>query len=221
MTCVMETISQAVVVHADIARQLSRSKRRCNYHEVKNALKGIVPDDLKPFSFMLQDLRELSDILKTMCLGAGERLILDFPEYKVILDPDGKPLRLERRDRSIAEQIVEESMLIANETVASYLRDSGNPSVYRIHEIPEPERLEMMRTVLSSFDLPVPDADEVKPADSSSSSKIKAEPMKRSYRRLHCVPCSRPATRQSMPVISAWLRNAILISPLPSAGIPI
>ena len=56
-------------------------------------------------------------------------------------------------------------MLIANETVASYLRDSGNPSVYRIHEIPEPERLEMMRTVLSSFDLPVPDADEVKPAD--------------------------------------------------------
>ena len=165
MTCVMEIDSQGQVVHADIAPAIIQVKRRCNYHEVKNALlEGIVPDDLKPFMPMLQDLRELSDILKTMRLRRGA-IDFDFPEYKVILDPDGKPLRLERRDRSIAEQIVEESMLIANETVASYLRDSGNPSVYRIHEIPEPERLEMMRTVLSSFDLPVPDADEVKPAD--------------------------------------------------------
>ena len=165
MTCVMEIDSQGQVVHADIAPAIIQVKRRCNYHEVKNALlEGIVPDDLKPFMPMLQDLRELSDILKTMRLRRGA-IDFDFPEYKVILDPDGKPLRLERRDRSIAEQIVEESMLIANETVASYLRDSGNPSVYRIHEIPEPERLEMMRTVLFSFDLPVPEADEVKPAD--------------------------------------------------------
>lgn len=56
-------------------------------------------------------------------------------------------------------------MLIANETVACYLRDSENPSVYRIHELPEPERLEMMRTVLSSFNLPMPDTESVKPAD--------------------------------------------------------
>ena len=56
-------------------------------------------------------------------------------------------------------------MLIANETVACYLRDSENPSVYRIHELPEPERLEMMRTVLSSFNLPMPDTEAVKPAD--------------------------------------------------------
>ena len=165
MTCVMEIDSQGQVVHADIGPAVIQVKRRCNYHEVKKALlEGIVPDDLRPFMPMLRELRELSDILKAMRLRRGA-IDFDFPEYKVILDPDGKPLRLERRDRSIAEQIVEESMLIANETVASYLRDSGNPSVYRIHEIPEPERLEMMRTVLSSFDLPVPDADEVKPAD--------------------------------------------------------
>lgn len=56
-------------------------------------------------------------------------------------------------------------MLIANETVACYLWDSENPSVYRIHELPEPERLDMMRTVLSSFNLPMPDTESVKPAD--------------------------------------------------------
>ncbi len=89
----------------------------------------------------------------------------DFPEYKIILDSEGTPLRLEKRERTIAEQIVEECMLIANETVASYLRDSGNPTVYRIHEIPDTERMEMMRTVLSSFNLPIPAGETVRPAD--------------------------------------------------------
>ena len=123
-----------------------------------------MPDDLQPFMPMLHELRSLSTILKNMRLRRGA-IDFDFPEYKVILDPEGVPLRLEKRERIIAEQIVEESMLIANETVACYLRDSENPSVYRIHELPEPERLEMMRTVLSSFNLPMPDTEAVKPAD--------------------------------------------------------
>lgn len=165
MTCVMEIDGQGKVVKYDIGPAVIRVKRRCNYVEIKKALlDGIVPDDLKPFMPMLQDLREVTTILKNMRLRRGA-IDFDFPEYKVILDPEGVPLRLEKRERTIAEQIVEESMLIANETVACYLRDSDNPSVYRIHETPEPERLDMMRTVLSSFNLPMPATDEVKPAD--------------------------------------------------------
>ena len=49
--------------------------------------------------------------------------------------------------------------------MACYLRDSENPAVYRIHEIPEPERIETLRKVLASFNLPIPDSDEIKPAD--------------------------------------------------------
>ncbi|MBC3535983.1 ribonuclease R [Megasphaera hominis] len=165
MTCVMEIDHQGKVVNYEIAPAVIRVKRRCNYHEIKNALlNGIIPDDLQPFMPMLEDLKEVTQILKNMRMRRGA-IDFDFPEYKIILDPEGKPLRLEKRDRSLAEQIVEESMLIANETVACYLRDSENPSVYRIHEVPDPERLEMMRTVLSSFNLPVPKDDEVKPAD--------------------------------------------------------
>jgi len=89
----------------------------------------------------------------------------DFPEYKIILDTEGNPLRLEKRERSIAEQMVEESMLIANETVAAYLRNSENPSVYRIHAVPEQERIETLRTVLTSFDLPIPQTDDIVPRD--------------------------------------------------------
>ena len=165
MTCVMEIDDKGKVVKSDIGPAVIRVKRRCNYVEVRKALvDGIIPDDLQPFMPMLRDLQELSAILKNMRLRRGA-IDFDFPEYKVILDPEGVPLRLEKRERTLAEQIVEESMLIANETVSCYLRDSDNPSVYRIHEIPEPERLDMMRTVLSSFNLPVPDSEHVKPAD--------------------------------------------------------
>lgn len=165
MTCVMEIDEEGKVLKADIGPAVIRVKRRCNYVEIRKALlEGIVPDDLQPFMPMLHELRALSTILKNMRLRRGA-IDFDFPEYKVILDPDGVPLRLEKRERTIAEQIVEESMLIANETVACYLRDSENPSVYRIHELPEPERLDMMRTVLSSFNLPMPDTESVKPAD--------------------------------------------------------
>ena len=72
---------------------------------------------------MLRDLQDVAQILKQMRLRRGA-IDFDFPEYKIILDEEGKPLRLEKRERTIAEQIVEECMLIANETVAAYLRDS-------------------------------------------------------------------------------------------------
>lgn len=165
MTCVMEIDQEGKVVKADIGPAVIRVKRRCNYKEVKKALvDDIIPDDLQPFMPMLRDLQDVAQILKQMRLRRGA-IDFDFPEYKIILDEEGKPLRLEKRERTIAEQIVEECMLIANETVAAYLRDSENPAVYRVHETPEPERLEMMRTVLASFDLPVPSGDDVKPAD--------------------------------------------------------
>lgn len=163
MTCVMEIDRNGAVIHADIGPAVIRVARRCNYKEIKKALiDGIIPEDLEPLMPMIRNLRELSQVLKDMRLRRGA-IDFDFPEYKVILNEDGVPLRLEKRERTIAEQIVEESMLIANETVATYLRDSENPSVYRIHEVPEPERVNMMRTVLSSFNLPIPDEENVKP----------------------------------------------------------
>ncbi|MCI7543926.1 MAG: ribonuclease R, partial [Megasphaera elsdenii] len=120
MTCVMEIDENGKVLKADIGPAVIRVKRRCNYVEIRKALlEGIVPDDLQPFMPMLHELRSLSTILKNMRLRRGA-IDFDFPEYKVILDPEGVPLRLEKRERTIAEQIVEESMLIANETVACY-----------------------------------------------------------------------------------------------------
>ena len=69
---------------------------------------------------MIEDLRDLSKILKDMRLRRGA-VDFEFPEFKIILDEEGTPLRMEERQRSVAERIVEEAMLIANETVSTYL----------------------------------------------------------------------------------------------------
>lgn len=84
---------------------------------------------------MIGILREISQILRQMRLRRGA-VDFDFPEYKIILDPEGRPLRLEERRRTVAEQIIEESMLIANETVSAYLESSGNPSVFESMRFP-------------------------------------------------------------------------------------
>lgn len=77
------------------------------------------------------DLQELSTILKNMRLRRGA-IDFDFPEYKVILDPKSS-LRLEKGTDLAGHQIVEESMLIANETVSCYLRDSEQPVGVILH----------------------------------------------------------------------------------------
>lgn len=121
MSCVMEIDETGRVVASDIGPAVICVKRRCNYAEVKKALiDHIIPDDLQPFMAMLQELQELAAVLKNMRLRRGA-VDFDFPEYKVILDEEGRPLRLEKRERTVAEQIIEECMLIANETVAAYL----------------------------------------------------------------------------------------------------
>lgn len=165
MACVMEIDETGLVVSRHIGPAVIRVKRRCNYKEIRKALEdGIIPDDLQPFMPMIEDLRDLSKILKDMRLRRGA-VDFEFPEFKIILDEEGTPLRMEERQRSVAERIVEEAMLIANETVSTYLEGTGNPTVFRIHEIPDKERIEMMKTVLSVFNLPVPSAENPTPEE--------------------------------------------------------
>ncbi len=148
MTCLMEINEQGKVVDFTISPSMINVERRCNYKEIYKALKeDIIPDDLQPFMGLVHRLHEVAKILMAMRQRRGA-LDFDFPEYRVLLDHEGKPLQIVKRERTIAEQIIEECMLIANETVATFLKDTGNPSVYRIHEEPNSEKLEALQTVV-------------------------------------------------------------------------
>jgi len=93
---------------------------------------------------------ELASILRKNRFAAGS-LDLDFPEVKVWLDDKGCPVKLEKIENDISHQLIEEFMLAANEVVAHAIKNRKIPSLYRIHENPEPERLAEYRELATSY----------------------------------------------------------------------
>ena len=147
MTCIMEINTHGKVVNYKIVPSIINVGRRCNYKEVYKAItQQIIPDDLAPFMDMIRLLHEISKILKAMRKKSGA-LDFNFPEYKVLLDTDGTPLRIVKRERTLAEELIEQCMLLANETVASHLEKTQHTSIYRIHEKPSEEKLNQLQTV--------------------------------------------------------------------------
>jgi ribonuclease R len=93
---------------------------------------------------------ELASLLRKLRYENGS-LDLDFPEVKVWLDGDGKAVRLEKMDNDISHQLIEECMLAANEVVAREIKNQLVPAVYRIHEDPDPDRLNEYREYAAGY----------------------------------------------------------------------
>ena len=132
---------------ARFARSVIRSAKRLTYKEAYAILKS------KPNGELSQRLHvawELASLLRRKRFEHGS-LDLDFPEVKVYVDENGKPVRLERVENDESHQLIEEFMLAANEAVARELRHRSIPTIYRIHEDPDPEKLGEYREFILSF----------------------------------------------------------------------
>ncbi len=148
MSCVMDVAPDGTVKTEVISPSVVRVARRCNYPEINKAFhEGIAPDDLKPFLPMLEDLKACADCLRNNRTRRGA-LDFDFPEYKVVLDEEGVPLRIEKRLRSDAEKMIEDAMIAANEAVARFLEKTGHTSIYRVHDHPDAEKLNSLRRLI-------------------------------------------------------------------------
>ena len=155
MSCIMEVSPQGKVLRYSIKPSIIHITRRCSYKEIYLALEeDIIPDDLVPLMAMVKTLETLAYQLMKMRQQAGA-ISFEFPEYKVLLDATGIPQRIVRKDRTIAEKLIEQCMLLANETVATFLSERLDTSVYRIHEEPKDTKLEQLITVLHHAGYPV------------------------------------------------------------------
>lgn len=158
MSCVMDVSPDGKVKTELVTPSIVRVARRCNYPEINKAFhEGIMPEDLSHFMPMLQDLKECADALRVDRTRRGA-LDFDFPEYKVILDEEGTPLRIEKRIRSDAEKMIEDAMIAANEAVARFLEKTGHTSIYRVHEHPDEEKLNSLKRLIAimGLDLSIP-----------------------------------------------------------------
>ena len=141
------------VKNARFARSVIRSARRLTYKQAFAILKSPPRDQLAK---RLHQAWELAALLRRRRFEHGS-LDLDFPEVKVVIDARGAPVKLERVENDESHQLIEEFMLAANEAVAGELRHRSIPTVYRVHENPDPEKLAEYREFVLSFNYRVGD----------------------------------------------------------------
>ncbi len=139
--------------NARFARSVIRSGKRLTYKEAYAILQAKPNGEL---SRRLHLAWQLALTLRRRRFEHGS-LDLDFPEVKVYVDPNGKPIRLERVENDESHQLIEEFMLAANEAVARELRHRSLPTIYRVHEDPDPEKLGEYREFILSFGYKVGD----------------------------------------------------------------
>lgn len=113
---------------------------------------------------MLHTMEELCHILSAKRHKRGA-IDFDLPEQKVILDEEKKPIEIRQRERSIAEQIIEEFMLAANETVAEHMSKQKWPFIYRVHALPDKTKMNDLARLLRTFSINMKVEDEMQPID--------------------------------------------------------
>ena len=138
---------------ARFTRSVIRSAHRLTYKQAYTILTAPPADQLGE---RLHLAWELAAVLRKKRFEHGA-LDLDFPEVKVWVTKDGRPVKLERVENDESHQLIEEFMLVANEAVARELKKRAIPTVYRIHENPDPEKLAEYREFVLGFDYRVGD----------------------------------------------------------------
>ena len=147
------------------ARSVIRSSARLTYKQVSAALGAWAPapdhpEDVPPplpttAPGLLENLERAKALAMELRRRRTERgaIDFDFPEDKVILDDTGRPVAIRRYERTVADQIIEEFMLAANETVAEYLQFAEMPVIYRVHEQPVPAKMKELQASLRELGL--------------------------------------------------------------------
>lgn len=147
LTCMMEIDDKGKVVSHDVFESIIKTNERMTYTDVTKILRDKDQELIKRYDYLYETFKymeELFNILnkKRMTRGAID---FDFEECKIILDETGKPIDVKPYERAVANRIIEEFMLVCNETIAEYMFWTKMPFVYRIHEDPDEEKLMHLR----------------------------------------------------------------------------
>ena len=169
MACEMQISADGEITSYEILPTVIHVYRRLTY----NIVNKVLVDKAEPFLSdngdilpMLETLAELRGALKAKRHRRGS-IDFDLPEVKVKLDENGHPVALIKREGSLAESIIEECMLAANETVAKHMDTRNLPFMYRVHEQPSEEKIERLNNLLAAFGLFVKQDEQghIKPID--------------------------------------------------------
>ena len=153
LSCIMEVDAQGTVLDHRIAGTVIHVDRRMTY----TAVNAVVTDrdeavmaEYEEFVPMFDCMKELADILRENRRKRGA-IDFDFPESKIVLNEQGKPLEIKPYERNAATRIIEDFMLLANETVAEDYYWQSIPFLFRSHDNPDPEKMKQLGTFINNF----------------------------------------------------------------------
>ena len=142
MSCVMEIDHKGKVVDYDIFPSYIKSSKKMTYKKVNDILlRDIVAPDYAPFVEDLKLMNELHKILRKEKNGRGY-INFDLDEAKIVQDENGKAIDVVKRVREEGEMFIEDFMIAANETVATHIYNMDLPFIYRVHDVPKPEKVD-------------------------------------------------------------------------------
>ena len=168
LSCSMEINPKGKVVSSEVYKGIINVTERMNYHDVQKIIDGTDKKVLKKYEPYIQnfkDMEELAKILKARRIEEGY-LNLDIPESQIDLDENGKVTNISKYETSFANEIIEQFMLSANETIAEKFYWLDAPFIYRVHEEPDLEKVQELNKFLFNFGLKIKaDKDHIYPKE--------------------------------------------------------
>lgn len=152
LSCVMEVDARGEVLGYELCEGIIRSARRMTYTQIQAVLDGDAATRAE-FAALVPEFERMYELALKLNAKRHRRGSIDFdlPEPVVQFDPDGNMEAIVRSQRGWSHRLIEEFMLSANECVAHWIEAQGVPSIYRIHEMPDPKRIVDFEETASQF----------------------------------------------------------------------
>lgn len=151
ISCVMTINKNGRVIDYDIFPSVIKSRKQMTYKNVNKILEeDIVPEGYEAYVSDLKLMAELAKILRAEKVSRG---YIDFglDEAKIIQDKNGKAIDVVKRERGVGENLIEDFMIAANETIATHISNMDLPFIYRVHDVPNSEKIEDFKNLIKQM----------------------------------------------------------------------
>ena len=167
MSCEMHIDRKGRILSYEIFPSVIHVRHRLSYRIVREILVNGDEELAQKYEDVVPMLKMMEELCLVLRKKRTTRGAIDFdlPEQKVILDEQGRPVEIVQRIRSIAESIIEEFMLAANETVARHMFNQKWPFIYRVHDLPNEEKMKDLAKLLANFNVKLKVSEETKPGE--------------------------------------------------------
>ena len=151
ISCVMEINPSGKVIDYEIFPSVIKSRKKMTYKKVNDILmRDIVDEEYLPYKDILKEMNNLAKIIRKRKIARGY-IDFDLDEAKVLQDENGKAIDIVKRTREDGECLIEDFMISANETVAEHISNMDLPFIYRVHALPNSEKIDDFAKLVNIF----------------------------------------------------------------------